>query len=142
MKQKQTWIAFLPFLYLVGYVVIGSYFFWSQATQDVTQTENSSGGVSWLQLVMSSVAYLVIGAIGFVFVSVYTLYRLVRERAVFLALQRHWPLLFAILYFFIPNLPGPVDEIVVSTLMGALATYFGLKKGGSNETGENLHRNR
>lgn len=118
-SKRSTWVAFLPFLYLVGFMLMGIFLFWTEALDEPNR--------NWVKILFSSLFYLIVGGIGFFSVSIYTFYRLVKDRALFLAVQRHWPLLLAVLYFFIPNLPGPVDEIVVSTIMGALATYLGLK---------------
>ncbi|MCC5814865.1 MAG: hypothetical protein JJT78_08920 [Leptospira sp.] len=118
-SKRSTWIAFLPFLFLVSFMLLGIFLFWSEALDE--------GNKNWVKIMFSSLFYLIAGGLGFLIVSIYTLYRLLRDKALFLAVQRHWPLLLAVLYFFIPNMPGPVDEIVVSTIMGALATYLGLK---------------
>jgi len=123
-NPPSTWIFFLPFLYFVGFLALGTAFFWTEALESPA---GEGTAWHWTKLIFSSFAYLLLGGIGFFAIAIYTLYKLIRGNALFLAIRRHWPLLLAVVYFFLPNLPGPLDEIVVSAIMSALATYFGFR---------------
>ncbi|WCL49498.1 hypothetical protein [Leptospira sp. GIMC2001] len=115
----KTWILFLPFIFAYIFVFLGIYLVWGS---DVPQT-----GVEWFKILGSSALYLVSGIVGFIIISLYTLYRLVRESILFDAIKKHWPIIIALIYPFLPNLPGPIDEVAVATIMSSLAGYFGWK---------------
>lgn len=127
-SHKSTWIFFLPFMYLffaflLGVLLLGKEIFNYESTDS-----HQTFFIQFLKIAFSSFLYLLISGIGFLIVTVYTIYRLIRNQSFFLAIQRHWPILLAILYLFIPNLPGPVDDFIVSSLLSALAVYFGFSK--------------
>lgn len=95
-------------LYIYSYLGLGFYFIWK------THFPNSwseFGGI-----LGSSVVYIVFGIILYIPVIFMAIYFFVRDRSVSETMTNHWPIVLALVYMFVPNMPGPIDEIVVVAL--------------------------
>jgi hypothetical protein len=118
-QTYKTWYLFLPLFYMVSVtilvLVLMAVGFFRAGTDD------------WVAILLSSFLFILVSVSGFLIILILTIYLLVKNHVFFLAIQRHWPVLLAIVYFFIPNFPGPIDEIIVSGILSALATYFGIR---------------
>jgi hypothetical protein len=115
----KTWILLLPLIFVYTYLGLGILLVWGDSLPQSTR--------EWLLMLGSSILYLITGVIGFIFSCLFTLYKLVHENILIVAIKKHWPILIALIYPFLPNLPGPIDEVVVGTILSSLATYFGWK---------------
>jgi len=80
--------------------------------------------LGWLGLIGSSVSYLIVGIVGFIPTSLVALYLICRDRNIIATIRSHWPVFLATIYFMIPNIPGPIDEVFVGGICTLLELYF------------------
>ena len=102
--------------YLYAYIAFGIYAIW--------QTPPPATVMGWLGVIASSLGYIAVGIIGLIPVLLIAIYLIVRDRNLLGTLLNHWPLVLAFAYPFLPSLPGPLDDVIVSGLAVALEIWF------------------
>ena len=51
-----------------------------------------------------------------------------RDRNIIGTIRNHWPLFAALVYVIMPNIPGPIDDIMVAGIASCLELYFIYKR--------------
>jgi hypothetical protein len=110
------WGLIVIAFYIYAYLALGTYLVWKTAMPDTI--------LGWIGLIGSSVSYLIVGIVGFFPTSLIALYLICRDRNILATIRRHWPVFFLVIYCMIPNIPGPIDEILLAGVCTVLELYF------------------
>ncbi|MBD3410735.1 MAG: hypothetical protein GF419_11080 [Ignavibacteriales bacterium] len=120
MKKKLPngvlWGALLVLGYSVAFLAIGVYLVWN--------VSKPVGEADWLALIGSSILYLAAGVVGFVVALALGGWMALRDSAPYETIKRMWPLLLLVVYYFVPNLPGPIDEAIATAVAAIVQGYL------------------
>ncbi|MEX0811763.1 MAG: hypothetical protein WD048_06075 [Chitinophagales bacterium] len=117
MKPQQNKSG-IPYGVLWGFIVMFAYVwaYFAVAWLLLPNTSELNLFKDWLILISSSVAYLLFGLVGFVFVLMMAFYFSIRDPEIYKNLSKHWPLALVLLWFIFGPIPGPIDDLVVAIL--------------------------
>lgn len=121
MPYGLIWGVLFLCVYAYLFFFIGIYFIWDTGVPD------SIGGI--LLLAGSSIVYLIAGIVGFVPVFITSIIFIIRDRNLRQSIKNNWPVILALIYPLLPNLPGPIDESVMSIVMFCIRVYLFFKTG-------------
>jgi len=122
MEKKQgiplgfLWGMVIILIYVYSFFGFGFYLVWN--------TKMPVSVAAWLAIIGSSILYLIAGIVCFVPILLIALYFTLRDRNLIQTVKNHWPILAAIVYSLIPNVPGPIDEVIVGGIAASLEGYF------------------
>jgi hypothetical protein len=129
MKKKLPngvlWGALVVLGYLLAYLAVGVYLVWN--------VSKPVGEADWLALIGSSILYLALGVAGFVAALILGGWLALRDSAPYETLKRMWPLLLLVVYYFVPNLPGPIDEAIATAVAAIVQGYLMKSEDGKRE---------
>lgn len=108
-------------VYAYLFFFFGIYFIWNQGLP------NDLGG--FLVLAGSSIIYLIASILGFIPVLITAIVFIVRDRSIRQSFKNNWPVLLALIYPVLPNIPGPIDESVMSVIMLCIRVFLFFKTG-------------
>jgi hypothetical protein len=114
------WGLLILLAYVFAFLGCGIYLIWN--------AEFPHGFSDWLVAVGSSIGYLLAGVIGLVPVILVSLYFTIKDRDVIRSVRLTWPLLLAGVYFLIPNIPGPIDDVIVAGVCSVLEIWFLIRR--------------
>lgn len=107
------WGLLLITAYAYGFMALGIYFIWK-----TNLPENFQG---WLIVIGSSFGYVFVGFLGFIPIVLIFLYLAIKDRDIFETLKLFWPILAAIVYFWLPiPIPTFVDEMFVTIILSVV----------------------
>ena len=115
------WGVLFICVYAYLFFFFGIYFIWNQGLPD------NLGG--FLVLAGSSIVYLIVSILGFIPVFITSVVFIVRDRSIRQSFKNNWPVLLALIYPVLPNIPGPVDESVMSIIMFCIRVFLFFKTG-------------
>ncbi|HMV42994.1 MAG TPA: hypothetical protein PK079_06440 [Leptospiraceae bacterium] len=121
MPYGLIWGVLFLSVYAYLFFFFGVYFIWDQGMPD------TFGGL--LLLAGSSFVYLIAGILGFVPVFITSIIFIIRDRNLRQSIKNNWPVLLALIYPILPNLPGPIDESVMSVVMFCIRVYLFFRTG-------------
>ena len=115
------WGVLFICVYAYLFFFFGIYFIWNQGLP-----HDLSG---FLVLAVSSIVYLIVSVLGFIPVFITSIVFIVRDRSIRQSFKNNWPVLLALIYPVLPNIPGPVDESVMSVIMFCIRVFLFFKTG-------------
>lgn len=115
------WGVLLICVYAYLFFFVGIYFIWNQGLP--------SDASSFLLLAGSSIMYLIASIFGFIPVFIISLIFIMRDRSFRQSVKNNWPVLLALIYPLLPNLPGPFDESVMSVIMFCIRVFLFYRTG-------------
>lgn len=115
------WGVLFICVYAYLFFFFGIYFIWNQGLP------NDLSG--FLVLAGSSIVYLIVSILGFIPVFITAIVFIVRDRSLRQSFKNNWPVLLALIYPVLPNIPGPVDESVMSVIMFCIRVFLFFKTG-------------
>lgn len=121
MPYGLIWGILFICVYAYLFFFFGIYFIWNQGLPDDAS--------SFLVLAGSSIVYLVASILGFIPVFITSIVFIIRDRSFRQSFKNNWPVLLALIYPILPNIPGPIDESVMSVVMFCIRTYLFFKTG-------------
>lgn len=115
------WGVLFICVYAYLFFFVGIYFIWDKGLpSDVS-------GI--LLLAGSSILYLIASLFGFVPVFIISLIFIIRDRSLRQSFKNNWPVLLALIYPILPNIPGPFDESVMSVVMFCIRVFLFYRTG-------------
>lgn len=121
MPYGLIWGVLFICVYAYLFFFFGIYFIWNQGLPS-----DLSG---FLVLAGSSIVYLIVSVLGFIPVFITSIVFIVRDRSIRQSFKNNWPVLLALIYPVLPNIPGPVDESVMSVIMFCIRVFLFFKTG-------------
>ncbi len=121
MPYGLIWGVLFICVYAYLFFFFGIYFIWNQGLPNDAS--------SFLVLAGSSIAYLIASILGFIPVLISSIVFIVRDRSFRQSFKNNWPVLLALIYPVLPNIPGPVDESVMSVIMFCIRVFLFFKTG-------------
>ena len=115
------WGVLFICVYAYLFFFFGIYFIWNQGLP------NDLSG--FLVLAGSSIVYLIVSVLGFIPVFITSIVFIIRDRSIRKSFKNNWPVLLALIYPVLPNIPGPVDESVMSVIMFCIRVFLFFKTG-------------
>lgn len=115
------WGVLLICSYAYLFFFIGIYFIWDKGLPS-----DASG---FLLLAGSSLIYLIASIFGFIPVFLISLIIIIRDRNFRQNFKNNWPVLLALIYPILPNIPGPFDESVMSIVMVCIRVFLFYRTG-------------
>ena len=115
------WGVLFICVYAYLFFFFGIYFIWNQGLP------NDLSG--FLVLAGSSIVYLIVSVLGFIPVFITSIVFIVRDRSLRQSFKNNWPVLLALIYPILPNIPGPIDESVMSVIMFCIRVFLFFKTG-------------
>lgn len=115
-RAGALWGIILFLFYIYAYFGFGIYKVWNISPPHKF--------LDWIVIIGSSFGYILIGVIGLIPVLLISLYLIFRDRDLIGTVTKHWPIIFAVIYPMIPNIPGPFDEIIVGGICISLEFWF------------------
>ncbi|MCE9501910.1 MAG: hypothetical protein K8R21_15630 [Leptospira sp.] len=119
-KNGFLWAILSVSIYLYSFFAIGAFLIWNTNTPEST--------MSTLAVVGSSLLYLLVGVIGLIPILLFAIFLVIKDTSIYSTVRKYWPILLALLYPFLPNLPGPIDEFVVETIAVGIQVYLSTRK--------------
>jgi|JI9StandDraft_2_1071091.scaffolds.fasta_scaffold09317_4 hypothetical protein len=115
------WGVLFICVYAYLFFFFGIYFIWNQGLP------NDLSG--FLVLAGSSIVYLIVSVLGFIPVFITSIVFIVRDRSLRQSFKNNWPVLLALIYPVLPNIPGPIDESAMSVIMFCIRVFLFFKTG-------------
>jgi hypothetical protein len=115
------WGVLFICVYAYLFFFFGIYFIWNQGLP------NDLSG--FLVLAGSSIVYLIVSILGFIPVFITSIVFIVRDRSLRQSFKNNWPVLLALIYPVLPNIPGPIDESAMSVIMFCIRVFLFFKTG-------------
>ena len=115
------WGVLFICVYAYLFFFFGIYFIWNQGLP------NDLSG--FLVLAGSSIVYLIVSILGFIPVFITSIVFIVRDRSLRQSFKNNWPVLLALIYPILPNIPGSIDESVMSVIMFCIRVFLFFKTG-------------
>lgn len=115
------WGVLFICVYAYLFFFIGIYFIWDKGIP------SDAGGI--LLLAGSSIIYLIASILGFIPVFIVSIIFIIRDRSFRQSFKNNWPILLALIYPILPNIPGPIDESVMSVVMFIIRVILFFKTG-------------
>ena len=120
------WAVLIITAFIYAYVGIGIYFIW--------QVPMPHTFIEFIKLLFSSFGYIFAGIVCFIPTLLIALYFVIRDRNLGDTLRNHWPIFALVAYLLIPNIPGPVDEALVSLIAVGFDFYkYKIRRGKSTK---------
>lgn len=121
-----VWGTLLFGCYLYLFFFIGIYFFWSN--------KDIKSFMDFFFLVLGSAGYLSVSGILFFVVLYYSFIFIWKDPNFKQSIKNNWPVILAFFYPLIPNLPGPIDEGILSIVMFIIRVILFFKAGKTSKT--------
>ncbi|MCZ8239906.1 MAG: hypothetical protein O9346_15380 [Leptospiraceae bacterium] len=121
-----VWGTLLFGSYLYLFFFIGIYFFWSN--------KDINSFMDFLYLALGSAGYLSASGILFLVVLYYSITFIWKDPNFKQSIKNNWPVILAFFYPLLPNLPGPLDEGILSVLMFIIRVILFFKAGKTSKT--------
>jgi hypothetical protein len=115
------WGVLFVCLYAYLFFFFGIYFIWDQGLP--------SDASDILVLAGSSIVYLIASILGFIPVFITSLVFIIRDKNLRQSIKSNWPVLLALIYPILPNIPGPFDESIMSIVMFCIRVYLFFRTG-------------
>lgn len=115
------WGVLFICVYAYLFFFVGIYFIWDKGLPS-----DASG---FLLLAGSSIIYLIASVFGFIPVFIISLIFIIRDRSFRQSVKNNWPVLLALIYPVLPNIPGPIDESVMSVIMFCIRVFLFYRTG-------------
>lgn len=115
------WGVLLVCVYAYLFFFVGIYFIWDKGLPNNVSELLLLGG--------SSIVYLIASFFGFIPVAIISIIFIVRDRSFRQSFKNNWPVLLALIYPILPNIPGPFDESVMSVVMFSIRVFLFYRTG-------------